>query len=650
MAVPAPGTPAHTRLVQMVRARRELGKRAATQRYPQWRQNEQLYRAWVNPDQKDKEGKKQYPWARSIVVPITYAVMQTMLAFDVSAFTQRRPVVALDGVGPHDVKPAKVMEQYLHWEWQVRRTLLTLYTWLLDRRRYGIGWLWNTWTQDVGFRTVDEPRTLTLPILGTTVTLGSRRRRETVTRFEGNDAVPVDPYSVWSDPRVPLADFQRGEFIGRTIRRSYSYMQEQAATGFYANVEAIPRAPLARRSPDSDDSDRSRILNLSDEWAVRGDTVDFQERGYVDLDEGVFKIAPRRYELGPGEQPELWWVTLANDATIVRGDPYAFAHMEYPAAVMEASPDGHAWANPGNVEQLQGLQEHTSWLYNSHAENVRKALNDMLLVNPALIELEDLLSPQPGRLLRLTPLGQRTPGAMEQAAKQFPVTDVTSNHLRDLNVNLDLIQRVTAAPENLQGVIAQKDRTLGEQQMAVANASGRLRVEAQLAWVQGMVPWTYQRVQNLQQLLSDRRWLRVVGDYSRALGISRDQPFLHVGPEEIQGSFTYEVIDGTIRANDGMLNVWKEIFVTVAKDPELRQQLELLEIFRTLAMMGGVTNIDDYVRQQQPIPPIAPGGVQVMPDEQVARQAEAGNLVPAGGPPHGPGRNGAPLMPAGPMR
>jgi hypothetical protein len=638
MPVPAPGTPAHDRLRDLVRSRRDFSKRSMSQRYPQWRQNEKLYRAFVDAEETDKEGKKKYPWARSIVVPISYAVMQTMLAFDVNAFTQRRPVTSLEGVGPQDVKPAKVMEQYLHWEWQVRRMLLTLYTWLLDRRRYGIGWLWNTWAQDVGFRTVSDARTLTLPILGTTLTLPATRRREAVVRYEGNDAAPVDPFNFWPDPRVPLADFQRGEFVGRTIRRSYSYMLEQEAAGFYANVRAIPKAPLGRRGAESDESERNRMLNLSDEWAARGDTVDFQEKGYVDLDEGIFKLIPRDYELAGGTTPELWWVTLANDQTIVRGDAYAFDHMSFPSAAMEASPDGHAWANPGNVEQLQGLQEHTSWLYNSHMENVRKILNDMLVVNPGMLELDDLLTPQPGKLLRVRREQYANPAAVEQAVKQLQVTDVTSGHLRDLNVNLDLIQRVTAAPENLQGVIAQKDRTLGEQQMAVASASGRLKVEAQLAWVMGMVPWTVQRVQNLQQLLSDRRWIRVVGEYSRVLGVSRDQPFLHVGPEEIQGQFTYEIIDGTVRANDAMLNVWKEIFVTVAGDPDLRQELEVLEIFRTLAQMGGVTNIDEYVRQRQPIPAIAPGGVQVLPDEQVARQVERGNLVPAGAAP----RNGAP--------
>ena len=109
----------------------------------------------------------------------------------------------------------------------------------------------------------------------------------------------------------------------------------------------------------------------------------------------------------------------------------------------------------------------------SHAENVRRTLNNQFVVDPSLIEIADLLQPQPGLLVRLRREAQGRPGSMEQAVKQLPILDVTKTHMQDMASAIDLMQRVSAAPENLQGVLAKGEKTLGEQQMAVSAAQGR---------------------------------------------------------------------------------------------------------------------------------------------------------------------------------
>jgi len=60
--------------------------------------------------------------------------------------------------------------------------------------------------------------------------------------------------------------------------------------------------------------------------------------------------------------------------------------------------------------------------------------------------------------------------------------------------------------------------------------------------------------------------------------------------------------------------------------PQLQQPgpdgriLDFRSIFNTIAEKSGISNIDDYYMD-----------VQVMPDQQVADQAQAGNMVPVGG-------------------
>lgn len=641
-------TPAHAKLKELVRSRRAFSKRHISARYDRWNESEKVYRLFAEPDAKAPDGTKKQPWDWTIVVPMTYSVMQTELAFDLTLFTQRKPVIQLDGQGPEDVRPAKLMEQLLHHEWISRQMLLDVYTWLLDRRRYGVGILWNTYVEESTTRIVEKPRELSF--MGLTIPLGTSRQPETIRGYEGNQPYTVDPYKFWPDPRVTLQRAQEGEFMGRTVRRSYSYMLQREAQGIYRNVQFIPRLrPRATSDGGRDDADSARdeIMNLASDFDARGDTVDFLDHGDVDLDEFVLTFVPRDYALGDRTTPEKWWVTLANDEVVVRAAPYTPVHQQYPGSLFEGSLDAHAAFNPGDPEILQGLQDMLSWLMVSRFQNIRTALNNMWLVNDDWVELRDILEPQPGKLLRLTKSGKAAAVTLglEKMLKQFPVQDVTQSHLTDMQGIIDLFQRTAAAPENLQGIISSKDRTLGEQQMAVSAATRRLQINVQLAWAQGVVPWTLQRVMNLQEHLSEQRYLRVVGEWPKALGPRPMQPFMQISPDEIQGQFIFEIIDGTINHQEQLLQTWKEVWVEWSKNAMLQQRYDGDAIFRRMALLSGITDIDDFILEAPmgpdgQLPPVGPDGqpilagaaghVQVQPDERVAREVEKGNLVPVG--------------------
>ncbi len=413
------GSEEHRRLVELVRSRRDYSSRHISARYPSWRQSERTMRAFVDTTETNTEGKLVAPFASSIVLPVTQAVVQTQLAFDLAAFTQNQPVVQLDGENPSSVRSAKVMEQVLEWEWRKKRMIIELMSWLFDRRRYGVGILWNRWTKNVSYVEAEEDRTISLPLLGLTIPRPPRKFLKEVVQYEGNEAYATDPFRFWPDPRVPIARIQDGEFVGRTIRRSFSYLLEQEAAGFYQNVNLIPPHTQANlkvggTEPNvGNSSDRERSLGLTSVFSQFGDTTDFQDRGYVDLDEFVIKMVPRRYGLDDSDRPQKWWITMANDSIIVRAERFGYDHDEFPVAIMEGNIDAHSQLNQGTVEQLQPLQTIASYLWNSHYENVRKFLNDSLVVNPKYIMIEDILAPQPGRLIRLKPEAQNIPNVMD---------------------------------------------------------------------------------------------------------------------------------------------------------------------------------------------------------------------------------------------
>jgi hypothetical protein len=657
---PSVGSPEHARLVQLVRSRRELSKRQLSRFYPAWRKADRIYRHYVDPGEVDRDGKRLYPWARDVVVPLTFAIVQTQLSWEMTAFTQRTPIVPLDGVSPEDVKPAKVMEQVLQHEWTTDRMSLALYQWLLDRRRYGVGIVWLNWVRDATRQWVETPQSVTLPVLGMEIPLGTKGEWVDRVKYEGNRIEPVDPFAFYADPRVSLGECHKGEFVGYRKRRHYNELLLMQRDGQYANVEQIPKASGILGADTSSQTEREAIgrsdATLGQYMSQVGpNSYDFQDKGAVTLDVMVIRAIPKDYGIGPGASPEKAVVVLANDAVILRAKPFEYDHDELPACVMELTPDRYEYSTPGVVEHIEDLQDYLSWLWNSHAQNVRRTLNNQFLVDPSLVEIADLLQPQPGLFARLRREAQGRPGVMDAALKQFPVSDVTRTHMQDMDLVINMMQRVAAAPENLQGILAAGERTLGEQQLAVTSAQGRLRLEAQMGWLQGIVRSTHQRISNIQQFMDEDRWIQVVGTYPRALGMPVDQKFLKVGPDEIQGQFTYTQPDMVVRGDEKMLMAMREIFLAIAKDPELRQHFDIVKIFEPIAQLAGIKNIEDYTREtpigggQVPVPgmpafgapgvgggappgqptPQGPVRPRVLPDEEVERQVQNGNLVSA---------------------
>jgi len=658
---PAIESPAHQRLLDLVRSRRSLAARKMSNYHAEWTKADRIYQHYVEPGETDAQGKRLYPWARSIVVPMSYAIVQTQLAWEMAAFTQRLPIVPLDGVSPEDVKPAKVMEQVLQHEWSSDRMSLSLYQWLLDRRRYGVGVVWINWARDATRQRVEVPKVLPLPILGIELPLGTQWEWQDRVKYEGNRLEPIDPFRFYPDPRVALADSHRGEFVGFRTQRHYHELLLLERDGQYANVKSLPKRPTQYGLGTSGTTMEPRSLDRGSvglgDWAsqIGPNSVDFQEQGSVTLDVFVIRVIPKDYELGDRSSwPQKYVVVVGNEAVVLRAQPFEFDHDELPACVMELSQDRHMFSTPGVVSHLEDLQDYLSWLWNSHAENVRRTLNNQFIVDPSLVEISDLISPQPGLLARLRREAQGRPGSMEAAIKQIPVLDITRTHGQDMSSAIDLMQRVSAAPENLQGVLARGEKTLGEQQMAVSAAQGRLRLEAQMGWLQGMNRATHQRISNIQQFMSQERWVSIVGAYPRALGLPADQKFLRVGPQEVQGQFTYGQVDMIVRQDEPMLMALREIWMAVAKEPELRQRFDLVKLFEPMAQMAGIKNLEDYTRDmpagvgQVPVPgmpsfgmptngggtppgqptPQGPVTPQVMPDEDVMRQVERGNLVP----------------------
>lgn len=132
--------------------------------------------------------------------------------------------------------------------------------------------------------------------------------------------------------------------------------------------------------------------------------------------------------------------------------------------------------------------------------------------------------------------------------------------------------------------------------MAMQNGASRLSQLAVRVSAQCFQPLAQQMIMNIQQFMPDKMWIETTGDDG---AVSSQK----ITPEMLVGQFNYQVSDGTLPYDKmALLETWKEIMFGVAKDPELRQNYSLPQIFRYVAELGGAKNIDSFKQQQLPAP------------------------------------------------
>ena len=72
--------------------------------------------------------------------------------------------------------------------------------------------------------------------------------------------------------------------------------------------------------------------------------------------------------------------------------------------------------------------------------NVRKAINDMLVVDPYMVNIHDLRKPGPGRLIRLRRAVWGR--GVKDAVGQLEVRDVTQGHVSDAMMFMSFVNQL----------------------------------------------------------------------------------------------------------------------------------------------------------------------------------------------------------------
>ncbi|TXH10400.1 MAG: hypothetical protein E6R03_15500 [Hyphomicrobiaceae bacterium] len=584
--------------------------------YSRWNANEKKLQAYIDlPNYekvlKDMNDKGAPPAVISITVPYSYATIWTIVTYLIHTFCGQRPMFKTNPIKAESVEAAMYMETLLQFNADHTKLTQRLIQWFLDGETYGVGVVRNLWTETKANRTVFTEQPIG-GLLTPNAPTQLMRQRQNKTVYEGNSVTNIDPFMFFPDPRVPMSEVNsRGEFVfWRSFEGKHALLREQA-NGTLQYIGSIS-AQATGTNAEAGQSQRSLLAKGDSHAGALRQQQGFGATDNIQIDQCSIEIVPKELGLGEETVPQKWLFSIANKTQIVQAEPLDMDHGRHPVSVIEPSSLGYAFGQPGTMDFLAPVQDTLSWFINSHIYNVRSALNNMFVVDPSMLELQDLKNPEPGKIIRLkqAAYGQD----VRTALQQLQVQDVTSNHINSMEMFLRIGDSLSAVNDNLRGIqdsggrkTATEVRTSGE-----AGAS-RLAARARYISSQGMTDLAEQMSLNIQQFMSMEFYLEVVGQKGLQHPVT-------ITPQMVAGDFTFPVSDGTLPIDKvAMLGVWKDIWMAINQSPGLSQRYNAEKIFEYMAELGGVKNLGQFKVE-----------ANVVPDETAANRSP--DALPLGSP------------------
>ena len=626
------GTPQHERILHEVRARTDFSFNKMSERHRKWEEVDELYQGFIKETDEQKVRKKRQeqgsPQYLTIHVPYSYAMLLAAHTYWSSVFLSRSPVLQFTGRHGETQMQVQAVEAIMDYQMSIGGMMTPLYVWLLDAGKYGFGVLGNYWAEEVASisQIVEAPvEAYGMEVLGKTK---KQRSRQLVQGYVGNKVFNVRPYEFLPDPRVSLNNLQSGEFCGRITFMGWNEMLKREASGTYFNLKALKRLRSEGKLNYTRGSQVNNLPVTDDSGALYTNTS-FGKRTFSEIVEMTIELSPEEFGLGESKYPEKWVFSMADNAVICGCAPLGAYHNKFPFSVLSYEVDGYSHTGRGLMEVSKPLNDTMTWLLNSHFYNVRKALNDQIVVDPSRVVMKDAEDGGPGRIIRLKPSAYGTD--VRTCISQLAVSDVTGNHLRDMAIVSELIQRATGVNDSIMGMLSPRGRkTATEVRTSSSFGVNRLRTFCEYNSSLGWGPLSQILLQNTQQYYDLDRMFRIAGDLLQGQG-----SFVKVDPESIAGFFDYVPVDGTLPIDRfAQATLWKEILMGLGQMPMVAANYDIAGIFSWMAQIAGLKNITQFK-------------VQLTPDMQMQAQMAQGGMIPLakanGGPPAPPQQPTSPI-------
>jgi len=623
-----PGSELHesirTRLVRMARSSADVMSR----HHDRWRDIDKALAVYVDLDEEEQDTKSadaRIP--TSFVVPLSTAILATDLAYDTEVFLDSDPVFPFNPVGPEDRYGTILLEMLIQRDVITNKVKIPLHTSYRNGHAYGLGVADAVWREHWGKKTVWTEDTEYSPDQGGEVQTGKyKKSRPKTLLFEGNALQAWDPYYTLIDPSVPLHDFQGGEMIGRVLSDNYTrLLGEEADTdsGLF-NVRYCNHV-----------DGRSALFNREDQRSADG------QSGYEEpVDRGnesrpldrlclYVNLIPAEWGLGSKDEPEIWEFGLVGDQVLIYAEPTDRDHNMYPCAVNAPDYDGFSSVPNSHLSTVFPLNRVADWLLSAMMKGQGTTLNGKLFIDPSIWNINDLKENRDGQGWMVRK--RRSAWGRDVKGWDAPtVMDPTQNNMNTVVGLLELAKDLAGSADSSMGILK---KTSGRTSAAEAQGA-RVSALSRLARPAKMTSWMFMQDvaflfgMHSQQYRSKDQNMRIAGRWVDTLReeYNVQDPFVSFSPADLSVNFDVVPGDAAMPSTE-FGDIWAQAFQISMQSPQLQQEFaqsaDVIGIFQHLARISGAKNVQDFVKRG--------GKATVVPDQQAAQMAQAGNIAPAGG-------------------
>lgn len=509
---------------------------------------------------------------KRFILPMTATQIGVMTTFMSQALFGQESPHRVEGRGPEDETAAEHINTLLRWNAEQQPTYELGYLWVQDCLTFNRGIFYNSWapilrptlvpkeeleidndgnpildedgnpTKYTTFRTVDTP-------------VGGYCKMEL-----------VSPYDWACDPSLPLWKFQEGRFAAHRFKVPWTELKRRSELPPDDPMYVLPSAveTLKKKKRPAGDA----MLGFSGVGGIQGDksmsrsqhernrannplandAANKNDPGTVECVELWARIVPKDHGIYDGTSPVIFQIIVANADTVLALNESTYPTGMYPYVVGEPRPSGHYQFSPSPAIMIKGLQDHVDYLKNRHQEALQRTVGNLFIADPTMVDIEEFTNPEKEGLI--IPLKAAASGRnIRDVIAQVPIKDLTENFSVEMDSMIKYSETVTGASATMQGVGGSVDSATefaGTQQMS----AGRLAAPARLLSVQALVPQTRQFVAMFQTFLDGKQIVRYQPDPTTVSPEFRNQRFLEITPDTIQGEFDFKAHDGTLPGTD----------------------------------------------------------------------------------------------------
>ncbi len=567
-----------------------------------------------------------------IIIPVSKAVLDTWVTYMASAFLSNPyGIYTLRGRGNKESALKALMQEILlNYQAIWFGHDVKYITFWKDCYAYGLGTLMPFWDKHTYKVPAMEIVTEELKaMLGNSVSaqVGDIiRYMKEVTIHEGNNLMNIDFYSVFIDPNTPINDADKFEYAGFFERVNIlDYLKKESDPEYklfnckYAKdrIQSVPNSNISY-GRERDYSKKTTI----------------EQQYFCDVTHFFWKLIPSDWGLSNSEYPEVYYFRIVNNDVIVSCVNLEYLTGSIPLMFGAPNTDGYDTYPISTIATTFGIQKYVDWKLRSQVANQSKALNDMIIVDPFVFEMEDILNPQPGKIIRTKRSMYGTPG-IDNYIKQLAVADVTHNNLNDVNNIITLMYQILGTTDIIMGDLSRMPERPTAQGLMIArnSALSRLQKDAQMLVSQMWYKLTFAMACNNILFMDEGVQLNIAGTKFQQI-LRSDFGFeesntehITITPEDL--SMDFDVIPLNKFQQETNMQAMAMFLERIIQNPQVLMSImaeyNIPAIFRQYMRKIGFDNIDDYVVNRPTQIPVQP---EIVPDEVARNEMEKGNIIP----------------------